>query len=165
MFAPHLREHSLRTSLMLILTLLVKTIGIVRPLFQLMSTFSTLEHRRVNFVACYTSIQFYSDWLSFVRGIHYNSGKSGLCTSLFSFEVHLKFPSWRNLVFLCVTQMIVSSSCPFCISPVLFVVVILKSSGLGAQRVAHFKTVDFPRPWFTCGWQNRHFNVKLSWNG
>lgn len=93
--------------LMLILTLLVKRIGIVRPLFQLMSTFSRLEHRQVNFVACYTSIQFYSDWLSFVRGIHHNSGKSGLCTSLFSFEVHLKFPSWRNLVFMCVTQMIV----------------------------------------------------------
>lgn len=152
---------SFETSLMLILTLLVKTIGIV--LFQLMSTFSKLEHRRVNFVACYTSIQFYSDWLSFVRGIHHNSGKSGLCTSLFSFEVHLKFPSWRNLVFMCADDC--SSSCPFCISPVLFVVVILKSSGRGAQRVAHFKTVDLPGPWFTCGWQNRHFNVKLSWNG
>lgn len=117
MFAPHLREHSLRTSLMLILTLLVKTIGIV--LFQLMSTFSKLEHRQVNCVACYTSIQFYSDWHSFVRGNHYNSGKSGLFTSIFSFEVHLKYPSLRNLVFMCVTQMIVSSSCPFCISPVL----------------------------------------------
>lgn len=69
-------------------------------------------------------------------------------TSTFSFEVHLKFPSLRNLVFMCVTQMVVSSSCPFCISPVLFVVVTLISSGRGAQRVAHFKTVDFPGPWF-----------------